>query len=326
VALVDGGPEGLLHGGWPLLERGDLAEALWAQANEPGAVLGAGRRPWGPAETARALEVLAQEGVDVLVGIGGNGTMALLDELAARGARVVGVAKTIDNDVAGTDRAPGYRSAASFVARAFRALGADLQAMRGFEDVRVVEVMGRRAGWLVGAAVAGDPDVLVLPPERPVEWDGLLAEVRRRHAERGSVLLAVGEGVRDAEGHELGSMALDAQGRTRVYGRAAAVVAERIRQDLGLAVRAESLGFLPRCFWATRDDRREARRVGRLAAAQACAGASGVMIGLSREGEPVAVPLREVAGRERTLPAAFLDFGPAWRAWLDPLLDDGPVG
>ncbi len=313
---IFGGPRGLAAGDLrPLPAGGDWSEG-------PGARLGAGRLPWGPAEREGALAALRAHHIDGLVLIGGNGTMGLGQDLAEAdpGLAVVGVPKTIDNDLAGTDRAPGYRSAATFTARACAALEVDLRAMIGFEDVRVVEVMGRRAGWLAAAAVAGSPDALVLLPEVPVDPDGFRTEVAERHRRSGTALVVVAEGVRWAAGAEIGAMATDARGSRRVYGQAAGVLAAALRADLGLAVRAESLGFLPRCYLATAADWAEAAAAGRRGAELLMAGCSGVMVSIERDGELTTVPLTTAAAGERTLPAAFHGLGQAWLDWLLPLL------
>ncbi len=314
-----GGPRGLVAG-----DLRPLPAPLGAAPRRgPGAHLGAGRLPWGEAQRNMALHTLEAGGIDALVLIGGNGTMALAWDLAQAcpGLRVVGVPKTIDNDLAGTDRAPGYRSAATFTVQAAAALGHDLQAMAGFEDVRVVEVMGRRAGWLAASARVGWPDALVLLPEVPWDVDRLCEEVAQRHRS-GPVLVVVAEGVRDAAGREIGRMATDAGGSRQVYGQAASVLAAALRTRLGLAVRAESLGFLPRCFFATEADRQEAASTGARAVELLRSGVSGVMVSIGRDGGLGEVPLGEVAGRDRLLPKAFRDLGRAWHDWLLPLLAD----
>ncbi len=333
---IVGGSRGLRAGRWvPLLE----APPSWL-TTAPGAALGSGREPPNPSSTPALITNLARAGFDGLVLVGGNGTMALGAALqtAARvqgvPLAVAGVPKTIDNDLEGTDHTPGYPSAASFVASAVRDLGDDLASMAGFEDVRLIEVMGRGAGWLAGAGVLArrHPDDLpqvVLIPEVPLDLEAFTEEVARCHARDGVVLVVVAEGVRLAGQGPLGLHGLDAAGGTTVLGGAARALAEHLRQRLGLRVRAESLGFLPRCLRLaqTERDRREALLLGRVAAQALLQGRAGMMAALPPRtpGLPtldsVLVPLVEVGGRERRLPPEMLSLGPAFTQWLGPLLE-----
>ena len=329
---VAGGTRGLLAGALRPLPGPPPSWLLRA----PGAALGAGRLALDPGGVRQMLERLGAARVDGLLLIGGNGTMRLALELAEAGTPllVAGCPKTIDNDLAGTDHCPGYPSAAAFVARALRDLATDLRAMAGFEDVRLIEVMGRRAGWLCGAAVLarahpGDLPQRVLLPEEPVDPDALAEELAGLHRRDGSVLIAVAEGVCGPDGRPLGLGALDRAGRLPVLGGAAAVLAGQLRQRLGLAVRAERRGFLPRCLGlaAGRRDRAEARELGRRAAGALLQGRGGVLAALAPRDHPAQapryalVPLAEVAGRERPLPPGMRDLGPAFEDWLRPLLD-----
>lgn len=329
---VRGGGRGLLAGDFVPL-TGD--PPAWLRTT-PGAALGSGRQALDGAALEACARRLRGEGVLAVVVMGGNGTMALGEGLARAGLCVVGVPKTIDNDLEGTDHAPGYPSAAAFVVDAFTDLAVDLRAMAGFEDVRLIEVMGRRAGWLAAAATlaraaTGGLPQLVLLPEVPLDAEAFCAEVARLQRRDGSVLIAVAEGVRTTEGLGLGEGALDAAGRTPVLGGAAHRLAALLRTRLGLRVRAESLGFLPRCLRAAamEGDRAEAEGAGRAAAAAVLAGRGGVMVSIPPrpEGGPASdygmVPLGEVAGRERLLPPGMRD-GEAFATWLRPLLGSIP--
>lgn len=341
---VPGGPSGLLAG--RLLPLSGPPPDWLRRA--PGAALGAGRAPLTPQQASTLAQQLCRLGIDALVLIGGNGTMALAAALASH-LPVVGVPKTVDNDLQGTDHAPGYASAAHLVAQAVADLARDLVAMAGFEDVRVVEVMGRRAGWLAAASVLarrwpGDLPQLVLLPEVPVDLDALAARVGTCHREQGSVLLVVAEGIADPSGQPLGRSALDAAGQRAVYGGASQRIGDALRQRLGLAVRVDNLGLLPRCYSgaATARDRAEAQALGRHAVRVLQQGAQGVMVALpataevpfaghTPEGEATAITdpeqvpvtttaLERVAGLERYLPADYLPLGDAFVRWLRNLV------
>ncbi len=325
---VRGGARGLRAGDWLPL-RGAPPDWL---LTAPGAALGAGRQALSPLEIGQVARRLREAGAEACLLMGGNGTMGLASALAGAGLPAVGIPKTIDNDLAGTDHAPGYPSAAAFVAAATADLADDLRAMAGFEDVRLIEVMGRRAGWLAGAAVLArrhpeDMPQRILLPEMPLDADALASDVAALHRRDGSVLLIVSEGVCATDGTPFGLQALDAAGQTRVLGAAARRLAAELRRRLGLTVRAESLGFLPRCLGsaAVARDRTEARALGARAAEALLAGRQGVMAAIAprqdgmEQTRYLEVPLSEVAGRERPLPPGMRDLGPAFRAWLQPL-------
>ncbi len=300
----------------------------------PGAALGAGRGGLDADQLAPVVRRLDAEGFGGCLLFGGNGTMALGAALLATSRAlgthlsVVGVPKTIDNDLEGTDHTPGYPSAASFVAAAVRDMADDLDAMAGFEDVRLIEVMGRRAGWLAGAAVLArrhpeDAPHFVLIPEVPVDIAAFVHAVGLRRT-RGPVLVVVAEGVVNAQGRALGQHVLDPSGRTVVFSGAAQQLSAVLRARLGLRSRAESLGFLPRCLRLaqTARDRQEAQLLGARAAQALVGGEGGCMVGLAPAGRGVArVPLEAVAGRERRLPAEMRDLGQGFIRWLAPLVE-----
>jgi 6-phosphofructokinase 1 len=315
-------------------------------AEQPGAALGSGRHRLDEGETLAVLRHLREHGVVIALFIGGNGTMGAAQRIrqAADAAglplRTVGAPKTIDNDLAGTEVAPGHLSAARFIAQTVRDVALDLHAMSNFDDVTVVEVMGRHTGWLAAAsalarAEAGGPLHLILLPEVPVDEDALVAEIARVQSEKGTCLLVAAEGVRDLAGDFLAEKEApavrDARGqRVLSYSPGvAARVARLVQTELGLRCRQVRLDVTQRCnsSLAAPLDRALAAQVGAAAVDAAFAGASGVMLGLVREEGGWAtqpVPFAEVAGHERPLPAEFIaaPFGvtAAYVAALAPLV------
>lgn len=304
----------------------------------PGAWLGAGRHPLSEEDLVRCVERLAARRVRALAMIGGNGTMwacARLEEAARRAGSklaVAGIPKTVDNDLAGTDHAPGFPSAARYVAAMVRDVGADLEAMRGFEAVRVLETMGRNAGWL--ALSAGylrrepqDPPHLIYVPERPFDPDSFLEEVEAAFRAHGFVVAVVSEGlIRRPPEEGL---------RKPVIGGVAPELARRVEESLGLPARGELLGMGQRSFvLATSSlDREEARELGNRAARLLLEGRSGLMPGLRRlpgaryGAEVEEVPLGRVAGAERPLPPGWVISPPGevpgdFRGWLAPLVGE----
>jgi 6-phosphofructokinase 1 len=323
------GLQGLVRGDW--VDLTDLPAAVLARlAEQPGAALGSGRYRLDDRETPAVLRHLSECGVGITLFIGGNGTMGAAQRIqqAADAAgvplRTVGAPKTIDNDLAGTDVAPGYPSAARFVAQTVRDVALDLHAMSNFDDVTVVEVMGRHTGWLAAAAAlarggAGAPPHLILLPEVPVDEGALVAEIARVQ-QQGNCLLVAAEGVRDRGDTFLAEKespaVRDARGqRVLSYSPGvAARVARLVQGELGLRCRQVRLDVAQRTnsSLAAPLDRALAAQVGAAAVAAAFAGASGVMLGLARHESPRGgwatqpVPFAAVAGHERPLPAHFI--------------------
>ena len=343
------GMKGLVAGDWTDLT--DLSSAVLAQvAEQPGAALGSSRYRPTDAEFPRILEHIRRRAVGVVFFIGGNGTMAAAERLeqlartAGYALQVIGIPKTVDNDLAGTEVTPGYGSAARFIATTTLEAGLDLRAMRGFEDVVVYEVMGRYAGWLAASAALarsrpGDPPHIVLLPERPLAVDALLATIAAVHRQEGICFVVTAEGARDDRGHYLaellGSAGRDASGQVilSLSAGVAAFVADQVHRQLGLRCRQLRPNTLQRVSAALASpvDRYLAHQAG-AAAVQAWAdGLSGVMVSLARgEGawQATTVPFSEVVGRERHLPDSFIgsaafDVGSAFidyaRALVGPL-------
>ncbi len=210
-----GGMEGVLTETFRDL-TGESAATLAALCHTPGALLRSCRTGLAPSDDDRLVQVLAAHDVRYFLYAGGNGSMytclRVREAARSRGydVRVVGVPKTVDNDLLATDHCPGYGSAARFVARTVQDTGLDLVALQTFVPVLITEVMGRNAGWLAAAAVLAketdqDAPHRVYVPERAFDEDSFLRDVLRIHGERGSVSVVVSEGIRDAKGELVGS-------------------------------------------------------------------------------------------------------------------------
>ncbi|MCU0513179.1 MAG: diphosphate--fructose-6-phosphate 1-phosphotransferase [Anaerolineae bacterium] len=326
-------------------EREDTLEAL---SRTPAAALGSSRYKLAAGDLERMAAVLRAHDIGAFIYIGGNGSMLVCHRLAQLlpGLRVMGVPKTIDNDLPLTDHTPGYGSAARFMALAARDAGRDLESMATFDDVVILEALGRDAGWLAAAAalLKADEDEaphLVYVPEIPFEEAQFLADVQRVHARLGRVFVVVGEGLRDAAGHfpGAGSAPVDALGRT-MYSLSAGVahhLVALVRDRLQLQARALRPGLIGRAFSAciSEVDRREALLTGAAAVRHLLAGQSGQMVALER---PAAVPyqsttrlvaLSEVAGPVKHLPRTFMNaagtmVSPDFVAYALPLIGDLP--
>jgi 6-phosphofructokinase len=324
-------------------------EVLENLRRTPSAALGTVRHKLTDADYDRLLEVFRAYDVRYFLYIGGNDSMDTAQRVhhvaleANYELYAIGIPKTIDNDLVGTDHCPGYGSAARFVATAIRNTGFDTEAMALNSPVKIVEIMGRNAGWLTAAAVLGregpdDAPHLLYVPERPLSAEMLLAEVEGCYRRLGTVVVALSEGARNEQGETLGSAVqpkeVDAFGH-QMKGGAADEVARLITAELGLKARVDKPNYLQRSFMscASPVDLAEAYEVGRAAVRAAVAGESGQMISLVRTSPTPyqwatgTTDLSEVANQERPLPDQYIDratgeITPAFIDYAKPLIGD----
>lgn len=315
----------------------------------PSAALGTGRYKVTPDDYKRILEVLKARNIRYLHYIGGNDsadTSLQLHRLASEAGyelHVIAVPKTVDNDLAVTDHCPGYPSAARFVATAIRDTGRDTEAMGPASPVKIVEIMGRNAGWLTAAAALareeeGDAPHLVYVPERPVTVEQLVEDVRRCYEEHGHVVIAMSEGAQEAPGKTLGeeyaSKEIDAFGH-RMKSGVSDYVATLLSGRLGLKVRMDKPNYLQRStmICASSIDLEEAYRVGRQAVKEAVAGQIEGMITLIRDPgseyhcSVSIASLQEIANKEKKLPPDFMNEdgnfpSEAFLSYTRPLIGD----
>ncbi len=249
----------------------------------------------------RSGDVLAAfraRGLDALVAIGGDGSLRIASALHDKGLPVVGVPKTIDNDLASTVVTFGFDTAVTTATDAIDKLHSTAESHR---RVMVVEVMGRYAGWIaLNSGVAGTADV-VLIPEIPYDIEKIAAKIRERE-ERGRhfAVVVVAEGAKPAGG-EMSFAAEKQAGREQQLGGAGEQVAEGIERLTGKETRTLVLGHLQRGGGPTTFDRLLALRFGAAAVRTLAAGETGVMVAL----DPPAVktvPLAEAVARSKTVP------------------------
>lgn len=293
-------------------------------AATPGSAIGSCRRKLSAEDHQRILEVFRAHGVRYFFYNGGNDSMDTAHKVSrlAAGAgyemRVMGIPKTIDNDLSGTDHCPGYGSAARFLAFALRDIGEDNRSLP--TPITVVEVMGRNAGWLAASTALArrhpdDAPHLIYLPERPLPEDRLLADVEAVYRRLGRVVVAVCEGQRNDKGEPFGAEMGRADGfGHRLAGNLAHTLAQIIHARLKLRTRSEKPGLLGRssALHTSEIDRAEARLCGRAAVAAALSGVTDRMVTLVREPGPAyrcttgLVELETAANAERLVPDAFI--------------------
>lgn len=298
VIGVENGWQGLLEGKTRPLPR-DQVRGIGIRG---GTILGTSRvDPYVHGEGLPSLRpTLEATGIEALVVIGGDGSLRTAAELAKEGLRVVGVPKTIDNDIEGTDVSFGFATAVQIVTDAIDRLTTTAEA---HNRVMVVEVMGRQSGWIAAhAGLAGGAEAILIP-EIPYDLEDLSRRIRARHeGGRDYSVVVVAEGVPGPGGSQVTSGA-DAQGFARLGG-VSIPIAEELERLTGYETRVMILGHLQRGGTPTAHDRVLATRLGIRAAELAMEGESGVMVAV-RGTRIVPVDLAVAGHKPRDLDPAF---------------------
>jgi 6-phosphofructokinase len=306
---------------------------IHAISQTPGSALGSSRFKLSDEDYGRILEIFKKREIHCFFYTGGNGSMETALQISGRAKtagydiQVIGIPKTIDNDLCITDHTPGYASTAHFFAIAAREVGEDNRALP--PPISVLEVLGRNAGWVVAATALArshedDAPHLIYLPERPVSLDQIAGDVERVYRRLGRVVIAVCEGQLDETGVPFGAD-VDRAASTvhRLASNLGHTLARLISTKLGIRARAEKPGLLGRCCGplASELDRQEAEECGRSAALAAAKGESGMMVAIRRDSQmpyrssTFLTPLETVARTERLLP----------REWINPAGNDVSV-
>ena len=284
----------------------EKARAIAALRQTPAAALGTCRYKIDfkkkPEQAARDMdrlfEVFAAHSIRYFIYMGGNDSqdtsLKVHEEGLKRGCelRVIGVPKTIDNDLPHTDNCPGYGSVIKFNATTVMEIGLDVASMATDDGACcLVEVMGRRAGWIAGGTVlakrgqAANPPHIVLLPEVAFDEEKFLAKVKETVAALKYCIVVVGEGLKNAAGEEVGAdpKRVDAFGHPLLAG-AAERLQELVQNKLAIKARSVMLGYAQRAaaHWASRTDADNAFACGEAAVKAAVEGRSGQMVSIVR--------------------------------------------
>ena len=274
----------------------------------------------------RILEIFKKYDVRYFFYNGGNDSMDTCDKISrfmeksGYECRVMGVPKTIDNDLYNTDHCPGFGSAAKYIATSCAEVYKDAH-VYDTGMIVIIEIMGRHAGWLAAsAALAGltgcGPDLIYLP-ETDFDMDKFLADAERIYKEKGNCIVAVSEGIHYADGSfvsEAKTSATDGFGHAQLGGLAS-LLASVVKERTGAKVRGIELSLLQRCgaHIASATDVSEAFMAGEVAVLSAVGGETGKMVAFSREyvdGKytcvPMLVPLTSVANFEKKVPVEWI--------------------
>lgn len=319
-------------------------------AETPSSALGSTRDKPDLKYCQEIFKVLKAHEISYFFYIGGNDssdTVRIVSEEAHKAGypmRSIHIPKTIDNDLVVNDHTPGFPSAARFVAQAFIGANLDNYALPG---IYIAVVMGRHAGFLTAASALGkkfpdDGPHLIYLPERVFDVDKFLADVKATMDRYGRCVVAVSEGIHDAEGVPIAlklakNVEKDDHGNVQLSGTGALadMLCDEIRTKLGVKrVRGDTFGYVQRSFigCVSDVDQREAREVGEKAVQFAMWGDMDGSIVIDRTGfyssDYRLVPLEVVAGKTKVMPDEFIsesgtDVTDAFRMYLRPLLGSG---
>lgn len=294
------GWQGVIDGATISFESKDVSGIL----TQGGTILGTARHHPHQVENGlqRVQEVVEAENLSALICIGGDGTLSAAAQVAASGVRVIGIPKTIDNDVVGTDISIGFDTARSIATEAIDRLHTTAES---HNRVMVVELMGRHCGWIaVTAGIAGGADI-ILAPEEPFDIAAIAKRIQHRHHHKNFSIVAVAEGALPAPGTSWNQPATyDSKGNP-ISGQIGQEVTRELHERTGFETRLTVLGYVQRGGVPTAADRLLGTQFGIAAIDAVVAGETGKFTALRGE-SIVLAPFSEMAGKRKYVPASLL--------------------
>lgn len=315
-------------------------EKLNLLLHTPGTALGSSRYPLEESDYQRIVEILEEQGIGFVLMNGGNGTMDTCGKLhkmclsMGKKIKIMGIPKTMDNDIAVTDHSPGFGSAARYMAQSVQELVADVRSLP--IHVVVLEASGRNAGWITASsALAEDqgmgPDLIYLP-ELAFNQDQFLQDVSDQLKIKSGIVVVASEGLHDQEGNPIVKPIFKTD-RATYFGDVSSHLAHLIIKELGYKARGEKPGLLGRAsiLMQSSVDRREAEDVGRIACQAVLDGETGKMVSIRRlstspyQVEYELLDIEEVMLYERKIPKEFINetgngMTEAFKEWCRPLI------
>lgn len=318
-------------------------EKLVLLLQTPGSAIGTSRDQLEQEEYNRMVEILEKYDIGYVLMNGGNGTMDTCGKLyktcqhKGLDIKVMGIPKTMDNDIAITDHSPGFGSAAKYIAQSVKEVCADVKGLP--IHVVVIEASGRNAGWITAASALADdgdglgPDLIYLP-ERPFDEDKYIEDIKKMLEKKTGIVVVASEGLKNADGQPVVEPIFKV-GRATYFGDVSAHLANLVIKRLGYKARGEKPGLLGRASIPLQSsiDRDEAELAGKLACEAVLNGTAGKMVAFRRVStepykmEPFLVDIDEVMMYERTMPDEFINedgngVTEAFKEWCRPLLGE----
>lgn len=333
-----GGSSGILEENFIDL-REQSQEIIELLPKTPASALGTSRFPLYEKEYERMLEVFKKYNIKYVLFNGGNGSMdtcgKIYEVAKEEGINVIGIPKTIDNDISITDHSPGFGSTARYMATSVEEVGEDVKSLP--IHVSIIEAMGRNAGWITASSALarkkeGDAPHLIYLPERPFIKEEFLEDVKRLHEQYGGVVVVASEGLKDENGQPIVEPIFKTE-RATYFGDVGTHLATLVIKELGIKARSEKPGILGRASITMQSevDVNEAIEAGRAAVKAAVEGKTGYMVGLNRistepyKCETSLIPISEVMMYEKELPKEFInergnDVTEEFINWCKPLI------
>lgn len=335
-----GGSSGILEENFINL-REQPKETIDLLPKTPASALGTSRFPLYEKEYKRMLEVFKKYNIKYVLFNGGNGSMdtcgKIYEVAKEEGINVIGIPKTIDNDISITDHSPGFGSAARYMATSVKEVGEDVKSLP--IHVSIIEAMGRNAGWITASSALarkkeGDAPHLIYLPERPFIKEEFLTDVKRLHEQYGGVVVVASEGLKDENGNPIVDPIFKTE-RATYFGDVGTHLATLVIKELGIKARSEKPGILGRASITMQSevDVHEAIDAGRAAVRAAVEGKTGYMVGLNRistnpyKCETSLIPISKVMMYEKELPKEFInergnDVTEEFVNWCKPLIGE----
>ena len=298
-------------------------EKIESLLTSPGSAIGTSRDPLEDEEYEKIITILEKNNIKYVLMNGGNGTMDTCGKLFKKcqqkkiDIKVIGIPKTMDNDISVTDHSPGFGSAARYIAQSVKEVACDV---RGLPiHVVVIEASGRNAGWITAASALADtsglyaPDLIYLP-EVPFSEKNFLNDIDKLLKKKKGIVVVVSEGIRDEYNEPIVDPVFT-MGRATYFGDVSAHLANLVIKELGYKARSEKPGLLGRASIALQSevDVKEAVLVGREALKAVISGESGKMVALKRNiVEPYGVStflvdIDEVMMIEKKVPKEYIN-------------------
>lgn len=323
-----GGIHGLLNNSFVQLDALSIKDRYWLRWS-PGAALGTWRHKLSSNDFEKIISALKDHDIRWLFYIGGNGSMnaaKMINDAAQKKGfplKVIGVPKSIDNDLAGTDHSPGFGSAAKFLATSVLDVKMDMASYPNNPKITIIETMGRNSGWLAGACSLADLQIedtsqlLIYIPEVSFSIEDCYEKVKTAYEERKNTIIVIAEGAKDIEGMlKYGiNPGYDSLGRIK-HGGVAARLRELIERKTGIETRSIDASIWQRSniSMASKTDVKEAYEIGKKAVDFAMDGKSGYMIGIKRHDNLIdynisyeAIPFEDFVGIEHLVPEDWYD-------------------
>ncbi len=337
------GAEGILKN--DLLDLSNVpAGTVSKLSHTPASSIGSCRRKLGDADYPAVIDCMKKNDIGVFFYNGGNDSMdtcnkiSILAEKEGLDLKVIGIPKTMDNDLAFTDNCPGFGSAARYAAINASELALDANGLP--IHVVVMELMGRNAGWVTAASAlaarATNCEVLTYLPEKLVDIDVMLKDIEKAYAKGHGCLVTVSEGLCGLDGNPLADSGIVDGFGHKVPGGVGDFISRQIMQKIGLKSRAEKPGLIGRTSIAYQSevDRQEAYAVGKRAVEAAAEGKTGFMVAIKADRSKGfsytldLVPLADVANVEKKFPLEWIEgtnkISDEFFKYADPLIGEIP--